>query len=201
MEPKKIKKCSMINHKETDAISYCQECKISMCHKCEKYHQELFINHHKYNLGKDMNEIFTGLCDEENHLDELIFFCKTHNKLCCSKCITKIKTKDKGQHTDCTVCLITDIANDKKKELNQNIKSLEEVSLNLDKSFYELKKIFEKMNKNKEDLKTRVQKIFTQLRNSLNEREDKILLDIDQKFNELLLMKISLNKVKSYQIK
>ena len=161
------KKCSMINHKEIDCISYCQECKIYMCNKCEKYHQELFINHHKYKVDKDTLEIFTGLCNEQNHLDELIFFCKTHNKLCCSKCITKIKTKDKGQHTDCKVCLIEDIEKDKKNELNNNIKILEDLSINLDKSIDKLKEIYKNINKNKEELKINVQQIFTKLRNEL----------------------------------
>ena len=178
------KKCSMINHKEIDCISYCQECKIYMCNKCEKYHQELFINHHKYKLDKDTLEIFTGLCNEQNHLDELIFFCKTHNKLCCSKCITKIKTKDKGQHTDCKVCLIEDIEKDKKNELNNNIKILEDLSINLDKSIDKLKEIYKNINKNKEELKINVQQIFTKLRNELNDREDKLLLDIEKKYEE-----------------
>ena len=175
------KKCSMINHKEIDCISYCQECKIYMWNKCEKHHQELFINHHKYNLEKDI----TGLCNEQNHLDELIFFCKTHNKLCCSKCITKIKTKDKGQHTDCNVCLIEDIEKDKKNELKKNIKILEDLSIDLDKTINDLKEIYNKMNKDKEELKINIQQIFTKLRNELNNREDKLLLDIDKKYEEL----------------
>ena len=182
-----IQKCSMKNHKEIEAISYCLECKINMCNKCEKYHQELLTDHHKYKIDKDSSEIFTGLCTEKNHLDELIFFCKTHNKLCCSKCITKIKTEDKGQHTDCTICILDDILNEKKNNLKQNIINLENLSNNLNTSINELKEIFEKANKSKEDLKINVQKIFTDLRNALNEREDNLLLDIDNKYNELFL--------------
>ena len=56
------KKCSMIEHKEIDAISFCFECKIYMCNKCEKLHSELFKNTHQYSNIKDKNlgEIFTG---------------------------------------------------------------------------------------------------------------------------------------------
>ena len=50
-----------------------------------------------------------------------------------------------------------------------------------------MKEIFEKTNKSKEDLKIKVQKIFTDLRNALNEREDNLLLDIDNKYNKLFL--------------
>ena len=66
-----------------------------MFHKCEKLHSELFSNHHQIKIekDKDINEIFTGLCKEENHYIELKYFCKTHNKLCCAECITKFKGK------------------------------------------------------------------------------------------------------------
>ena len=100
------KKCSSKKHKEINSVSYCQECRIYMCNKCENHHSELFQNHHQYKLDKDINEIFTGYCKENNHLDKLKFFCKNHNKLCCSSCITKIKGKDFGQHSECDVCII-----------------------------------------------------------------------------------------------
>ena len=48
-----------------------------------------------------------------------------------------------------------------------------------------LKKLFEEINQNKEELKLKVSKIFTQIRNVINEREDKILIDIDDKFNNI----------------
>ena len=56
------------------------------------------------------------------------YFCKTHNKLCCSSCIVKLKREGKGQHTDCDICLIEDIENEKKKNLNKNIEILEDLS-------------------------------------------------------------------------
>ena len=70
-------------------------------------------------------------------------------------------------------------------KLNENIKSLEILTSNLEESIRELKKIYEKNEKDKEELKLEIQKTFTQLRNLLNEREDKLLSDVDKKFDEL----------------
>ena len=71
---KKNKFCSSFKHKENDAISFCEDCKIYMCNKCDNYHVENFHNHHKikYSKESDSTEIFTGLCNENNHLSELI---------------------------------------------------------------------------------------------------------------------------------
>ena len=176
------KKCSSEKHKETNSVSYCQECRIYMCNKCENHHSELFKNHHQYKLDKDINEIFTGYCKENTHLDKLKFFCKNHNKLCCSSCITKIKGKDFGQHSECDVCIIEDIKEEKKKNLKENIQNLENQSKIIEDTINKLKIIFEKINENKEDLKQKIQKIFTKIRNGLNEREDELLLKVDKEF-------------------
>ena len=68
------KKCSLDEHKEIDAILYCQECKINMCNACQKVHSKLLKNHHLYPLDKDIQEIFTGLCTKKNHSLELEFY-------------------------------------------------------------------------------------------------------------------------------
>ena len=154
-----MNKC--FSHKEIDAIFFCQECRIYICNKCEKLHSELFKNHHQFKLDKDFSDIFTGLCKEISHNDELKYFCKVHNKLCCAKCITKIKTKEIGQHKDCDVCIIEDIENEKKDKLKQNIKTLEELSINLQQTINKLKIFFDKTEKNKEEIKLNVHKIFT----------------------------------------
>ena len=57
------KKSSLKKHSEIDAVSYCQECKIFLCNKCINYHSELFENHTSYNLDKDINDIFTDICN------------------------------------------------------------------------------------------------------------------------------------------
>ena len=188
MEEKKLK-CSNVFHKENEVISFCYNCKIYMCHKCEKLHSDLFLNHKKIKIEKEkkIEEIFTGLCEEENHPYELKYFCKTHNKLCCGECITKIKGKYNGQHTDCDVCFIDDIKNEKIQKLNENIKILEELNINLKESINKIKLIFQKNEKKKEEIKIEIQKVFTNLRNAINNREDELLLKLDQYFEELFL--------------
>ena len=176
------KKCSSINHLEINAIFYCNECRIYMCNKCQNIHSELFHNHKLYKLDKDLNDIFTGFCLEENHLDKLKYFCKNHNKLCCAACIAKIKSKGDGQHSDCEIYPIEDIKEEKKSKLEENIKKLENLSNVFQESINELKKIIEKINENKEELKKKIQKIFTKVRNILDNREEELLLDVDNKF-------------------
>ena len=179
------KKCSLNEHNEIDAVIYCQECKVYMCKKCENVHSGLLKNHHFYSLDKNINEIFTGLCTKPNHSMSLEYFCKTHNQLCCAACISKIRNKGNGGHKNCKVYDISKIKNKKKNILEKNITNLEELSNKLEPSINELKTIFEKINEAKENLKAKVQKIFTKIRNEINDREDKLFLEIDKKFQEL----------------
>ena len=91
------KKCSLEEEKEVNAICYCQECRIYMCNKCENTHSKLFKNyHHCFKLDKEINDLFTGFCQEKQHNEKLEYFCKEHNVLCCVSCICKIKGKGKG---------------------------------------------------------------------------------------------------------
>ena len=69
-------KCTSEEHKEIDATSFCPECKIYMCNKCQKVHSSpLFKSHHPYDLNKE-EEIFTGFCKEKNHPNRLEYFAK-----------------------------------------------------------------------------------------------------------------------------
>ena len=149
------KKCSCKKHSDIDAISYCQDCKLFLCNKCQNHHLELFEAHQTINISKDINikDIFTGYCEENNHSNKLEFFFNDHNKLCCVECICKIKDDKKGQHYDCDVCKIENIIDEKKKNLKKNIKSLEDLSKSLENSIAEVKKEFEKINENKEKKK------------------------------------------------
>ena len=119
------------------------------------------------------------------HCMELEYYCKTHNQLCCAACIAKIKTKGNGKHKNCKVFNISKIKNIKKEKLEGNIKNLEDLSIELESSIKELKSIFEDINKSKENLKKEVQNVFTKIRTELNNREDKLLLEIDEKFKKL----------------
>ena len=189
----KQKKCFTEEHKEIDAISFCQECGIYMCNKCDNTHSSFFKKHHTIKLNKD-EEIFTGYCKEKNHPMKLEYYCKNHNQLCCSVCLCKLNKKGDGQHKDCEVCEIQDIKNEKRNKLKENIKSLVNLENNMNENIKELKDIFEKIEKDKEDLKIKVLNIFTKIRTTLNERETQLLLEIDnlyktKYFNEDIIKK------------
>ena len=178
------KKCSLSKHSEVDAVYYCQECKKYFCNKCQNFHSEMFMDHKIINLNK-LDEVFIDKCKEDNHNDKLEFLCKDHNILCCACCITKIKEEGYGQHFDCNVYHIKKIKDEKRNKLKENVNNLEELYKQIEKSINELKRIFEEINKNKEELKMNVQTIFTKIRNVLNEKEDKLLNDIDEQFNNI----------------
>jgi len=184
--PNKInEKCSLNEHKEIEAMFFCQECNIYMCNKCEKLHTGLFKTHHQYNLDKNNNQIFTGLCMRKNHSKKLEYLCKTHNQLCCVACIAKLKARGYGQHKYCRVCFLNKVKNKKKKNLKKNIDFLNDLTKNIENSINQLKTFFEKINNDKEELKMKIQKIFTNLRNALNNREDELLEEIDRQYNDL----------------
>ena len=103
-----------------------------------------YPNHHPNKLDKNIDEMFTGFCTEKGHVDKLEYFCITHNQLYCASCITKIKGKGNGQHTDCDVCHIEDIKKSKKNKLKGNIKLLEDLSNTFQQSINELKNYMKK---------------------------------------------------------
>ena len=141
------KKCFSEEHKNINAISFCPECRIYMCNKCENLHSSLFKKHNYFKLNKDIdilftvfcqeknhsnklikdNEIFTGICKEKNHPMKLEFFCRNHNQLCCVACLCKIKAKGYGAHKDCDVYEMEKIKDEKKNKLKENIKCLEDL--------------------------------------------------------------------------
>ena len=180
----KRKKCSNKEHKDNDALYLCQNCKLYICNKCFNYHKELFNNHIIHTLDNN-KEIFIDQCKEINHPMKMEFFCKTHNKLCCVCCISKIEVNGYGRHKDCNVCTIQDIKEEKRNKLKDNIKYLEDLSGNLNDSIKELKILYDKVEEKKEQLKSKIQNIFTKLRSALNEREDELLLEADNILNKL----------------
>ena len=177
-------KCTSKNHEKIKAIYFCQICKIYICKNCEISHSNLCPNHNLYELNKDIKEIFTGFCQKEKHNEELEYFCKTHNEICCASCLCVIKGKGKGQHSSCDICFIEDIKEDKKNKLENNIKFLEDLSVKLDDSIINLKKCYEEIEKRKENLLKKFMKIFTQLREALNKREDEIMSEIETDFRD-----------------
>ena len=191
-----IKKCSSKNHEKYDAIIYCQNCNIYLCNKCSKIHFEWFQNHVVYDLNQEKEEIINNYCLEKYHSNILEFFCKTHNVLCCTSCISKIRNEKYGQHLDCDVCTIEEIKEDKKNELNNNIEKLENLLENLEKVLILIDEFFQKTNEDKEQLKMEVQRIFTIIRNEVNKREDKILSEIDEIFENKFIKEESIKEWK-----
>ena len=186
MEEKNISiKCSSKEHEKVDAISYCQQCNAYMCNKCDNFHKNLFQFHISYNINNNVNEIFTGYCKEKGHNNKIEYFCKVHNQLCCDACIIKIKVEGKGQHKDCDICLLKEIKNSKKIKLKENINYLKELLNNIEEKIKQLKINVDKINEEKEELKLKIQKIFTKIRNVINEREEKLLIEVDNQFNEI----------------
>ena len=179
-----MNKCSTKKHSDIDAIIYCSECKKYFCNKCKNNHSEMFEEHKITNL-KSSNDIFIDTCKEKNHNYKLEFYCKVHNTLYCISCVSKVKEEGYGQHADCGVCPIKNIKDEKRNKLKENINNLEKFSIQIEKSINELKEIYEEINKNKEELKIKIQTIFTKLRNVLNEKEDKLLLDIDNEYDNI----------------
>ena len=180
-------KCSSNKHDNINANFYCRECKIYMCNKCEKLHSELFQNHHIIPLDKDKKDLFSGFCKEKNHFEKLEYFCKNHNQLCCTSCICRIEFNGKGQHSNCDVCLIEDIKEDKKNKMKENIKCLEDLSKILEESINEEKKIYEKINENKEKLKQIIKDMYKQIKKIIIKRKDEILLKVEKQFNILFI--------------
>ena len=127
-------------------------------------------------------------------IGKLVFFCKNHNQLCCAACIAKLNEKGVGQHKDCDICIIEKIKEEKKNKLKENIKCLEDLQNKFNENINKLKEIFEKIEKDKDDLKLKVQNIFTKIRTTINDREDKLLKEIDifyqnKYFNEDIIKK------------
>ena len=181
----KLIKCQSKHNEEINSNYFCENCKNYMCKKCEKMHSQLFQNHHCFSLDNKKTEIFTGFCKEKEHFEKLEYFCKSHNKLCCASCIAKLIRKGKGQHTQCDIYNIEDIKDLKKNDILNNATILENLLKTLDESIIDLKKIFEEIILNKNTLKISVQNIFTKIRSEINDREEKILLEIDRKFEDI----------------
>ena len=85
------------------------------------------------------------------------------------------------------IVLIQDIKEEKKSKLNNNIKSLEDLSKILEESINKLKLIYNKIDEDKEKIKLQIAKIFTKIRNVLNEREDELLKEVDKQYEKIYL--------------
>ena len=190
-------KCSLNKHSDVKAIAFCMECNKFMCNKCRQLHSDLFDDNQLSNIEKNDNNtnFFTGICKEENHSLKLEYFCNTHKKLCCERCVSKYKNKGNGQHAYCSISLLEQIEKLNKDKLDKNIKSLENLNKNINKKIDELKIMIEKTDKQKEELIVKIQKIFTQIRSAINEREDQLLLYVGKKFDRYCIKKDKIKEI------
>ncbi len=92
-------------------------------------------------------------------------------------------------HLHCEICLIKDIEEEKKNILNDNINSLENLSYILKDNEDKINKLFDKINETKEYVQIKIQKIFTQIRSTVNDREDALLLEVDKTYDDLFFNK------------
>ena len=183
METKEYK-CSNLEHKYQKVFKYCGECNKFMCHQCYNYHIKLFNNsHHITDITEEKKELFTGFCEEENHNNKLEYFCKTHNVLCCSSCIEK--NSEKAKHKNCEFIKIDSIKEEKNNILEKNFNMLEELSKNIKERVDNIKNYAEKNEEIKENIKSKILKTITIIRNKLNEREDELLSELDIFFSQL----------------
>ena len=84
-------------------------------------------------------------CLEKNHQEKLEYFCRTHNKLCCRACVTKIKGLGNGQHSECDICFVKDITDERKNLLEQNIIYLKNNRTTFDSLIKKLKEAYNKL--------------------------------------------------------
>ena len=182
-----INKCSLEEHSDINANIYCTNCEKIMCDKCEAEHSKSFQNHQIIILNEPNETSTNEFCKEEKHHNfELNYYCKTHDVLCCAACISKIKGEKKGEHVNCLRYGVNTIKEEKKSKIKENIKLLEELSSKFNESFNGIKKMCEKINEKKQKLKTKIQDIFTILKDALNNRENELLLNVDKEYDNLL---------------
>ena len=107
--------------------------------------------------------------------------------ICCAKCIAKIKNEKNGKHTDCNICNIEEIIDEKKGKFNENIKTLKELSETVKLSIENLKNIFDCIVKNKEKIKLEIQNSFDVINDVLNNRENQLMLEVDNIYDDIFI--------------
>ena len=182
-----VSKCSSIDHRNIDAIIFCHICKKYFCNQCQSFHSNIFQNHITQKISDMNKEIFTGLCQDKNHINILKYYCKNHNQLCCVACIGKIKDEINGKHNDCEIFKLKDIKPQKEKKFNEDYNKLQDIYNLLEPKINKFNSLIDEtnINKNKEELIKKIQKTFTNLRYALNKREEQLLSEVEEKFKNI----------------
>lgn len=105
-------KCSLEKHSNKPAKVFCQDCKILMCEECNEAHLDICKIHHYQQIDKSTTDKYKNA----KLISEINFFCKSHNRLCNTKCNTKPKNDINVQEFNCEILLLNDMK--KKKEIN-----------------------------------------------------------------------------------
>ena len=180
-------KCSSIGHRNIDAIIFCHMCKKYFCNQCQSFHSNIFQHHISQKISDMNKEIFTGLCQDKNHINILKYYCKNHNQLCCVACIGKIKDEINGKHNDCEIFKLKDIKPQKEKKFKEDYNKLQDIYNSLEPKINKFNSLKDEtnINKNKEELIKEIQKTFTNLRYALNKREEQLLSEVEEKFKNI----------------
>ena len=193
---KSIKKCYLKSHSNKKAVKYCPNCKKYLCEICVASHNKCDRKNELLPEDKEMNLKTKGICTESNHPNKLNYYCITHNNLCCAACLCKIKEKGDGQHTECNVCHIGKIKDEKKKILFNNINILKDFSQNIKKKLKLIKKIYEKTIPKKEELKLNIINIFDDLKNMLKKRKNELLNELENLYEKFIFSEEFIKKCK-----
>ena len=152
--------------------------------------EKMIINDLKDNIDDE----FTGLCKEKTHFCELEYFCKTHNILCCTACISKLTNEYNGHHNKCDFCNIRDIEKDKKNMLKKHLINLDALLKSFNESFIQINNKANFFSDFKNNIIKKINTIFNELREAVNKREKELLLELDKMVDNLNLNKIFIKK-------
>ena len=178
-------KCSLENHSNKAAKVFCQDCKILMCEECNEKHLGICKLHNYHQLDKISND----KCKNAKHISEINFFCKSHNRLCNTKCNIYPKNNIYGQESICEIFLLNNIEEEQRNKLKENVKQLEYELKYIDDITKKLKKLTDTIFDKKEGIKIVIQKIFTKIRNAVNDKEEELFAEVDEYFNDLFFQK------------
>jgi hypothetical protein len=152
--------------------------------------EKMIINDLKDNIDDE----FTVLCKEKTHFCELEYFCKTHNILCCTACISKLTNEYNGHHNKCYFCNIRDIEKDKKNMLKKHLINLDDLLKSFNESFIQINNKANFFSDFKNNIKRKINTIFNEIREAVNKREKELLLELDKMVDNLNLNKIFIKK-------
>ena len=85
----------------------------------------------------------------------------------------------------CEVCIIEEIKEQKISLFEENLKKLKYMSFSIESSIEQLKLIYQNINEKKEQIEIIIQKTFTKIRNYINNREEELLSEINNKYDNI----------------